>query len=496
MLPEIPKKLLSRRGLDISLAENTLQWQQIENAGDAICGLHPPLRQELVEPPLRLREISAAKEQIMGVLQQYKETTRDLTTLHMDGVVSLLRQISKNPLYNPQEDTSFEFKLRGIKDVLNEETNISGGTAPVSFAFVQVLEVGDNFVVVEAKPTTPAAKQQLGATVAIKFIGQSFTPEDNKSQAMIETVGRDLENRIDAEVRAVRAAATKVHAQTAEEVQALRGLAIATHTAHLVPPSNKGPTFQAGTFLYSAKVTINPVMEGSSAAMKKAGGTSERLRLLVNTKSKGNATQKEMLLLAKEYVISRAIAELALVHETEITHNNITEDSILVNKDGTVLLGDFDNSRESGENANPRITRYMAPEQAYAFLQQTDVPATEQSDAFMLGVTAYSLFTGGYLPYGIDSVPVSQRHVAIASISSWKDGAVNTKEAKMLCPAFELRRAGVPETWVTLVSLLLEPDPKKRPSPRQIVYAFPDIFGKFSYDLDAPQTGNYSDAEQ
>ena len=152
--------------------------------------------------------------------------------------------------------------------------------------------------------------------------------------------------------------------------------------------------------------------------------------------------------------IAKAVCKgLEFAHSNGIIHRDIKPGNVMLSADGTAKVNDFglamavDVSRLTMEGMMVGTVSYMPPEQA------TAGEITAKADLYSLGAMLYEMVTGRPPFVGDDSVSVIGQHINIQPISpTW-------------------HRADLPSAFDSLIMLLLEKDPEKRPTSAKDVLA-------------------------
>ena len=146
---------------------------------------------------------------------------------------------------------------------------------------------------------------------------------------------------------------------------------------------------------------------------------------------------------------SQMAQALAAAHERRIVHQDIKPENVMVREDGIVKVLDFGISGPTDSKSVGGSPRYMSPEQ----FDKTQASAA--SDVFALGIVLYELATGSH-PFRRDSHLDTARAIA-------NEAPRNPCEVS----------AEVPAWFGALVLRMLDKDPRRRPSAKEIAAALP-----------------------
>jgi serine/threonine protein kinase len=165
------------------------------------------------------------------------------------------------------------------------------------------------------------------------------------------------------------------------------------------------------------------------------------------------------------HILAEVANGVQAAHDHEIVHRDLKPDNIyLSNRDGdphyvTILdfgvakLGDKMRGSITGPGSLVGTPAYMAPEQ----LRGSGIsPAV---DVFALGVIAYQMVSGGWLPFQLEPVGDYYRLTAVELYQ--RITSLRPNDPRRYC-------AELPEPWIKAICSALDPDPVKRPtSPRE-----------------------------
>ncbi len=151
--------------------------------------------------------------------------------------------------------------------------------------------------------------------------------------------------------------------------------------------------------------------------------------------------------LDKTIEIAKAVCKgLEFAHSKGIIHRDIKPGNVMLSADGTVKINDFglamavDVSRLTQAGMMVGTVSYMPPEQAMGG------NITARADLYSLGAMLYEMVTGRPPFIGDDSVAIIGQHINTQPISpTW-------------------HRADLPPAFESLIMMLLEKDPDKRPA--------------------------------
>jgi tetratricopeptide (TPR) repeat protein len=162
--------------------------------------------------------------------------------------------------------------------------------------------------------------------------------------------------------------------------------------------------------------------------------------------------------LDKTIEIAKAVCKgLEFAHSKGIIHRDIKPGNVMLSADGTAKINDFglamalDVSRLTQEGLMVGTASYMPPEQAGG-------EVTSKADLYSLGAMLYEMVTGRPPFIGDDYVAVVTQHLNNQPISpTW-------------------HRADLPPAFESLIMMLLEKDPDKRPnSAKDVLQALESI---------------------
>ena len=157
--------------------------------------------------------------------------------------------------------------------------------------------------------------------------------------------------------------------------------------------------------------------------------------------------------------IAKAVCQgLIFAHSKGVIHRDLKPGNVWLTDDGTAKIGDFglavmtDVSRLTMDNIMVGTVSYMPPEQAMPG------EVTSKADLYSLGAMLYEMVTGRPPFVGDDSVSIIGQHLNMQPISpTW-------------------HRADLPPAFESLIMLLLEKDPEKRPgSAKDVLQALESI---------------------
>lgn len=148
-----------------------------------------------------------------------------------------------------------------------------------------------------------------------------------------------------------------------------------------------------------------------------------------------------------QQVLPQLAAALAVLHEAGCVHRDVKPSNVMVTPDGRLVLLDFGLASIAAQESTLFVAGtplYMAPEQA------ANAPATPAADWYSFGVLMFELLTGT-LPF--------------------RGNMYEVLSAKQAGPAPSVRSVlpEVPEALGALCDALLAPDPKLRPSGREVL---------------------------
>jgi len=152
--------------------------------------------------------------------------------------------------------------------------------------------------------------------------------------------------------------------------------------------------------------------------------------------------------------IAKAVCEgLDFAHSKGVIHRDLKPGNVWLTEDGTAKIGDFglavmtDVSRLTMEGIMVGTVSYMPPEQAMPG------EVTSKADLYSLGAMLYEMVTGRPPFIGDDNISIIGQHINMQPISpTW-------------------HRADLPPALESLIMLLLEKDPEKRPASAKDVLA-------------------------
>ncbi|MDQ3366252.1 MAG: protein kinase [Myxococcota bacterium] len=161
-------------------------------------------------------------------------------------------------------------------------------------------------------------------------------------------------------------------------------------------------------------------------------------------------------------IIAPVANGLEAAHAANIVHRDLKPDNIfLVQHEtnphhpiildfGIAKLGEADGGAVTRTGMMAGTPAYMAPE------QMRDLKIVDKrSDVYALGVVAYQMITGGWLPYASKNAPHEYNDLSAAEIY----------HRQMSQPAVDPRHRfdGVSDRWANAILAALHPDPARRP---------------------------------
>ncbi|CDI78667.1 hypothetical protein, conserved [Eimeria praecox] len=175
---------------------------------------------------------------------------------------------------------------------------------------------------------------------------------------------------------------------------------------------------------------------------------------------------------AKEYAAKRMLLEVLHLQHAGFSHNDLKLLNFFVREDGSFFLGDFESGTPIGHPLDKQksvTVIYAEKELAVAAMDSSrnaGMPVVnEKSDMWSLGLSLYSIFTNGKLPYGLQN--------SDNPAETLKAAAFERVSARTLRKP--LTEAGVPQRWQDLIVDLLQVDREDRIDAATLVTSYADI---------------------
>lgn len=326
----------------------------------------------------------------------------------------------------------------------------------VRFQLGRVLLADPTGVMFEAVLLDPKVEKAIGSNkLAVKlFIRRIFGNDDSS----LPKNAAEREHAVAEQIMQYTCSASKTVLSMAEVGQ-LSGIHLPLYQGTLEPvPVDKQ---QADDFMHSPDVSFYaPIASSAMHAVDFLSSEDTEL-----------STEARLFLARKLLKISTGLNVAGLCHNDHHLNN------LLLLEDGTPVLGSLAAASEPGVPLwIPAMEDLPSEEQVGA--GKVDHPlASEEGDAWTAGRVAYNILTSE-LPYrrNWDASDLPLKDFRQSSGSRRASPRSILRRSNQL-PAFRLRQHHVPEPWVQLLSTVLMRDFKSRPSLRQVVEAFPNIFG-------------------
>lgn len=185
---------------------------------------------------------------------------------------------------------------------------------------------------------------------------------------------------------------------------------------------------------------------------------------------------------ARVYLAQRLLVALGRLHLRGFCHNDVKATNVAVPRESsTPLLLDLQSVARVGELRTTWSPSTLAPEEAVKLAETGRIWTSLRAEAWAVGVLLFSVLSGGELPFA------SQRSAFLGLASERPAVVARAVEAlkKAESPVFALRRLEVPEPWLQICALLLQPEPKLRPTVLQVLNAFPQVLDVLQVVKDA-----------
>lgn len=320
--------------------------------------------------------------------------------------------------------------------------------------------------------------QKLGSDVVDggehEFLVKKYLGEDSWS-IYVEVVDRGSQKTYAMRLQTLphRAEGKEIRPQLAED---LLHLSLLDSTIAMLESVGKAPLEQAADHRGLALTSSVAAIEGLPKVVqcKKVYATSkvELMERFHGSLEEVFNRETRMPMSAKLYAARRMLAQVMLLQQAGLSHNNLKLQNFFMRQDGSFYLTDFDASTRIGEPLDrvKGVTLRYAERELAAVAAQDDPDADPpvvhaKSDMWSLGLCLYKILTNGELPYRLDEgIPASRILTMLDQQGIRSDFLLGS-----------LTRAQVPHRWIGLLKGLLEPRREHRLDAEAILVHFADL---------------------
>ncbi|KAL8454023.1 hypothetical protein Emag_001595 [Eimeria magna] len=383
----------------------------------------------------------AAKAALAAIVQSQKQHAERKYSAEQQAKVSMALEVLEK--FGGKSSREI-IVVKDFRPCLNTEDS----TPSVEFEVKGVLGVGSMAVVFEVEPRDEDLKKLFGGkSMAMKVAIQSVEAdaEQDEIKETVDFLAYSVaqEEMVLGEIRAF--------AENPLRTVERSGIVAPTYRADL---EGEGETGLIEGAAFHRRLLFSPVMASDFLTIIRQRG------------------EEGVPLDAKLRTLKRLLMALGHAHAAGLLNNDVKLDNVLVDKEGEAFLIDFGGAARVGEVREVWSKANAAPEQVREIQDGSPMIGTEKGEAWGAGMTCFMALTG-QAPFEWDASK-SYSKLLFAEAPEVLDPDFNVKQFPS--PALPLRRLGVPEEWICVITSLLQPDPQDRPTIRQILQAFPHLF--------------------
>ncbi|KAL8453816.1 hypothetical protein Emed_000677 [Eimeria media] len=391
---------------------------------------------------LKNEQDEAAKVELADIVQSQRKNAKRKYSAEQQAKIGMALEVLKKFGGKSSKDT---IVINNFKACLDTEDS----TPNVELQIKGILGVGSMAVVFEVEPTDEKLKKRFGGkSMAMKVAIQSIEA-DAEREEIDETVDFLLysvaqEEMVLGEIRKF--------AENPINTVERSGIVTPTFRADL---KGEGKTGLIEGAAFHRTLLFTPVMASDFLTVIRQRG------------------EEGVSLDVKLRTLKRLLLALGHAHASGVLNNDVKLDNVLINEQGEAYLVDFGGAARVGEVREVWSKANAAPEQIREIQDGSPMMSTEKGEAWGAGMTAFMALTGK-APFEWEGTSKSYSKLLFAEAPEVLDPDFNVKQFPS--PALPLRRLGVSEEWICVITSLLQPDPQDRPTVRQILQAFPHLF--------------------
>lgn len=321
---------------------------------------------------------------------------------------------------------------------------LSGGEGiNAYFTVVRLLGDGASAVVVEVQFLDMNLRQAYG-NLAMKIVLGVAEDRATKTDALRRLINK----RVDTELSALENIADP--GETALEVTQRTGV-MAAHYVGSLSVSDDSIPGEESVFVFSKRVTFSPLL------------SIDMINIFLSP------TSPVLSMKTRVYIAQSLLRSVAHLHSKSFCHNDLKAENAGITTAGEVVLFDCDSVAKAGQPRAIWTKTNLPPEAISQMVEKGWVRGDLTSDSWGLGVMLYIVLSGGCIPFFESDASILDRFM------DPKQQLAAAEMSNVESPAFNLLRRGVPRVWINIVTLLLHRNAAHRPSPLQILEAYPEV---------------------
>lgn len=406
-------------------------------------------------PPLEELRSVEETEQEVAVLQSVKQkmmevfgqaSSKKVPRVFIEGCRGLLE-------INASGGVPGVFRVEDFRRV----DQLEGEGAAAVFRAMKILHASPEVMVVEVAAVDETGREDSRRRFAMKVAfrrtepGEEESEEEGDSQGLNEEDEEESDDDVLGEIIEKEAEAFRRLALEGEDVVATSrrtGAHLVQYTASLqhleVPAASAG-----GDFRFFQKVAFSPKLVFTLDLLEAPTYLPIDVRV---------------------YIAQGLLRTAAHLQLRGLCHNDLKVENAGINQDLVPAIFDCEGLTPPGEERSTWSDFNVPPEVAVRCSRDEPVQASFGQDAWGLGVALFQVLAFGLPPFSTDEE------------FFWKLSAKDEREAASAAamqnvesPVFNLRRFGVPREWQEIVAMLLQREPQHRPTPLQILRAYPRV---------------------